>query len=286
LKLFSQRKGYKQIEKTFQREFIDDELRNRLWSVLHITIWEQWSLPNTLGQRKQHSDDVEDIVLQIWYRLFKNPTDTLPDFKTQYGESAYNIIRKYFFSCEWYEVYDFIEFVITYAWDSIKETLTQLINDVLESENAAYRCINNEITEITDKKEIESIETAIMNTNEESSLHIKRALELLSDKKNPDYRNSMKESISAVEATCQYITDDKKATLNDCLKVLDGYSKIHPALNGAFGKLYGYTSNSGGIRHALSSTDENPTFADAKFMLVACTTFCNYLITKISEKEK
>jgi len=46
--------------------------------------------------------------------------------------------------------------------------------------------------------------------------------------------------------------------------------------------LYGYTSDSGGIRHALSDEDVTPTFEDAKFMLVSCSAFINYLKAKMN----
>ena len=55
---------------------------------------------------------------------------------------------------------------------------------------------------------------------------------------------------------------------------------MHPALKGGLLKLYGYTSDSGGIRHAISDGDNPPTYGEAKFMLVACSGFVNLLATK------
>ena len=110
--------------------------------------------------------------------------------------------------------------------------------------------------------------------------HLERALELLSDRKNPDFRNSIKESISAVEAMAQIVARDPKATLGDALKTLDKSKKIHPALKDGFSKLYGYTSDEGGIRHAMLE-EPNLRLEDAKFFLLACTTFVNYLKSKI-----
>jgi hypothetical protein len=52
---------------------------------------------------------------------------------------------------------------------------------------------------------------------------------------------------------------------------------LHPALEAAFTKLYGYTSDAKGIRHALLDDDEVVTFEEAKFMLVACSAFINYV---------
>jgi hypothetical protein len=78
-------------------------------------------------------------------------------------------------------------------------------------------------------------------------------MELASDKHKPDARNSIKESISAVESTTKVIAQTPKATLEDALKVLDKQGDLHPCLKAAFSKLYGYTSDEGGIRHGFES---------------------------------
>ena len=58
---------------------------------------------------------------------------------------------------------------------------------------------------------------------------------------------------------------------------------MHPALEQALIKQYGYTSNEGGIRHALSDNSLAPSYADAKFMLVSCSAFINYALAKAAE---
>lgn len=45
----------------------------------------------------------------------------------------------------------------------------------------------------------------------------------------------------------------------------------------AFSSLYGYTSDDAGIRHALTDNDRNVDFHEAKFMLVTCSSFINFL---------
>ena len=44
-----------------------------------------------------------------------------------------------------------------------------------------------------------------------------------------------------------------------------------------FVKLYGYTSDEHGIRHSMLDIPDIG-FAEAKFMLVACSAFANFLI--------
>jgi len=76
---------------------------------------------------------------------------------------------------------------------------------------------------------------------------------------------------------CCIMTNDPKAKLGDALKNLEKLgAKLHPALQIAFDKLCGYTSNEGSIRHCLleQSTID---FEDAKFMLVSCSAFVNLL---------
>jgi hypothetical protein len=72
--------------------------------------------------------------------------------------------------------------------------------------------------------------------------HLHRALELLADRKNPDYRNSIKEAISAVEALCISITDNKTTTLGRALNKIEaeGNLKLHEDFKEAFKKLYSY----------------------------------------------
>ena len=44
--------------------------------------------------------------------------------------------------------------------------------------------------------------------------------------------------------------------------------------------LYGYTNDADGIRHAMLE-QPNLTAADAKYFLISCTAFVNYLKSKV-----
>jgi hypothetical protein len=175
-------------------------------------------------------------------------------------------------------VYDFLEFIL----NTFNEWVSaDAVNNVLERELSGYRFIDGVVTDITDKQEVDMLEAALADQDLPSvRKHLRRALELLSNREQPDYRNSIKESISAVESFARTVTGSPKATLGEALKVLGRSSKIHPALEGAFSKLYGYTSDEGGIRHAMLD-EPNLSAADAKFFLLSCTSFINYLKSKL-----
>ena len=282
--LFSQRKGIRPLQKNLQRESIDDDLRNRLWSATQLTVWSQWSEPGLYQTPTQEARLVDQVVQALWLDHFKQPSDTIPHFAKDRPKCAYEIIRTHFFDAEWWQVYDFIEFLLkTLQGTTWSERLTRVLNKYLEEENAAYRLVNDEVVEIVDKHEIEAVESAIDKGTKAVQVHLSHGLTLLSDRKKPDYRNSIKESISAVESACQAMTGDPKATLGHCLKIIKDKAPVHPALEQAFNKLYGYTSDGGGIRHALTDDSVPPSFADAKFMLVACSSFCHFLWTKAAE---
>jgi hypothetical protein len=159
--------------------------------------------------------------------------------------------------------------------------LVESLNSILERELAGYRLIGHTVVDITDELEIEMLHEVLSDTRFEGvNAHLERALDLLSDKKNPDYRNSIKESISAVESLARVITRNEKATLDDALKQLEKSKKLHPALKKGFSSLYGYTSDEQGVRHAMLA-EPNLSAADAKFFLLSCTSFVNYLKSKM-----
>lgn len=187
-----------------------------------------------------------------------------------------------FFKCKWNEVYDFIEFIANeYPDNGQREPFINWCNGVLQEEVSAYRFVGGKITQLTSETEILEIEAALQLPLAPVNEHLNRALELFADRKAPDYRNSIKESISAVESLCRVIAKNEKATLGDALQEIEKLKTInlHSALKAAFEKLYGYTSDEGGIRHALID-QPNSDAEEAKFMLVSCSAFINYLRTK------
>lgn len=275
--LFSQRIGKKPIKTEMQIESIDEDLRNRLWNCLDISIW----------RKNDHSytpaSNLHPIFINIWHNYFKKPIDIIP-------ESTGKVIvelRHYFFSCYWYEVYSFIEFVASSrSLVFSSEEFMELCNTVLEKEKSGYRFIEGIISPITSEIEIQAIEEAIKKSEKIGlvgvSTHLKDALSKLSDRKNPDPRNSIKESISAVESIAISISKNPKATLPDALKIIEKTIGLPASLKTAFSALYGYTSSSDGIRHALLNLP-NVDFDDAKYMLVSCSAFVNYLISKCAK---
>ncbi len=287
---FSQRQGIEPVRKVLQIDSMDQELKNSLWSLLNIFYWEKFEggLDDISdGNRIKHSN-LDQLFETLWFLYFKEPIDTIPEYYKGRENCGLAVLRKHFFAAPWNKVYDFIEFVAKHGLelDNQSNKFMRHCNQALERENAAYRFINGQIALITSSEEIEEIESAIEESKPYPGVaqHLDQALSLLSDRENPDYRNSIKESISAVESLCKQVSGKDKATLGDALKRLEEKDALHPALKEAFSKLYGYTNDADGIRHG-SIEEFNVTPALARFMLISCSAFTNYVIASIPDNE-
>ena len=96
-----------------------------------------------------------------------------------------------------------------------------------------------------------------------------------------NHRDVVRESVHAVESAIRDFTGKPKAILSEALKKLREEAQLHPALSAAFEKLYAYTSDEQGIRHALVfNENENVTFDEAIFFLSACSAFIGFLARK------
>lgn len=286
---FSQRMGYTSEVKQIQFESIDNELKNRLWNIFRYYFMDSsWFLRKNTLPKIEGSYRLELLGFSLCDKLFKDKIDDFPSIEEY--QKVY--ISSWYFSKlrNWYEIYDFLEFVLKFAASFINKKGLKIIqdefNEILQQEFSGYRFINEDICPITSEAEISSIEETLSKTDsgilQPVNIHFKTALQYLSNKKNPDYRNSIKESISAVESVCKIINGNKGGELKDALNKLKTKINIHGAMESGFKSLYGYTSDSSGIRHGLTDLPDVD-FDDAKYMLVSCSSFVNYLISKASK---
>lgn len=277
---FSQRIGKIAIRELLQIESIDSVLENKLWNNI---LTDFINKTNTTSTRYMEPPERDIFCEIIWINFFERKIDEIPSYSNAgiYSKGVIEYIRKWYLEAEWYEKYDLIEYLSDLD-SRVNFDFTEKVNNTLKNELAGYRLVNNKIVQVNSEEEIQSIEEALKNTSKYKSVeeHLVRALELLSNRENPDYRNSIKESISAVEAYSIILTNDSKATLGKALTQIEKKFKLHNGLKTAFSALYGYTSDSGGIRHSLLEDDVKITFEDAKFMLVSCSAFINYLKSK------
>lgn len=186
----------------------------------------------------------------------------------------------------WWLIYELIEiYVARILKTSKKDEFISQVNRILEEENSGYRMIAEIFAPIINEVELSAVEETLFSSFDVVEKHMKKALSLYSDRLHPDYENSVKEFISAVESMCCIITGEsgRTATLGATLKKLEKHGiHIHEAMKSAFEKLYGYTSDENGIRHG-GINFKGASSDDARYMLISCSAFINYLTAQYTK---
>lgn len=279
---FSQRIGKTLIRNAIQIETVDVALENKIWNTILSNFIHKLRIVNQFDRNEIQ----QQFCTVMWIEFFAKRLDEIPSYDSGqiYFEGVVNFIKEWYFESEWYDKYDLVE-ALSKLDAVLNYGFTERCNLVLKKEMSGYRLVDSNIVQITSEEEIIEIEEAILNSSKWDSVntHLKTAIAYFSSRENPDFRNSIKEAISAVESLCIIITGDQNTTLGKALVIIEKKFKIHNALKSAFSSLYGYTSDAGGIRHSLLEDDIDVSMEDAKFMLVSCSAFINYLKTKVEK---
>lgn len=281
--LFSDRYGYTSPQDTLIRERLGEDIINALCTCYDILEESLIEYDNeNRGYWQTRLSTYLELEESVWcFFLNKRKADFENHIRKHYSVSTLFLNEN---EHAWYEKLNLLDFSFRVLrgskkgikYDRIVDKFVLDINRSFSRLYYAYRVIDDQIVQITDKEEIIAIVDSMKVSNSVRT-HISDALKHLSTRPNPDYRNSIKESISAVEAMCRKITGEN--TLGKALNKLEKNGvKIPAMLKSAFEKLYVYTNDeSSGIRHALMDDSDMPGFDEAKFMVVSCSAFINYL---------
>ena len=204
---FSERVGAVKVET--QVASMDQRLKHSLW--------------NLVG-RILPSDDLAHAVEQISVGVLKIPTDLIP--------RGYSAPRAWLFKecmkLTWAQVYDLVEFVSENSLELSSHRVNSnafqnAANQILTEDHSAYRFIGGQLTPITNPIEIAEVESALAIGGakfEGIRTHISQAVAHFGKRPAPDYRNAVKEAISAVESAAKTISGKDNATLDDALKAV------------------------------------------------------------------
>jgi AbiJ N-terminal domain 4 len=225
---FSDRLGITTPKHILQVDSIDSDLQNGLWEA--CSEFYMRDIDQLVGRV---GPILKAFLKDMYINYFKATTDNIEHL-------AYVEIEKQkgvFFKCDWYQAYNYLEFISGCASRAIKLGTNQRIPDpgkydnafrhrvnfFLEREKSAYRFVGEVIIPISSTIEVQSIEQALSSGDNFAGArsHIQHAVVLFGKRPEPDYRNAVKEAISAVESAVRVITGEPKATLGDALKKLD-----------------------------------------------------------------
>lgn len=268
MEVFSKRNGY--VPNNIQLESASEILKKRIYTSFFRAEYSRYDLFD------EDTTGIEDMMVELGI------TYKIPDNRINREQNAQKLEKAVLNSKEWYTIYDFIEKYLSTCNEDKVDKMQSEFNRILEEEISAYRILEKKVIPITNKSELLTIEEAKNSDFDSVKIHLDKALGLFAERRNPDYENSIKESISAVESMCCIITGStgKNATLGNTLKKLkENGVHIHQAMEKAFLSLYGYTSDEDGIRHGGIDFRNAPS-EDAKYMLISCSAFINYLTEK------
>lgn len=288
--LFSRRHGLVPVESIILKDRISPEVINAIGTCYDVLCDSLNNVHNSYYHSWGNFFLQQDIERELWIH-FANKR--LSEFEVR--GSYYLIFNELLTSGKlpWNRILDLVEYVC--KWISINvDTFTYLdkilkdfekhLNNEFDRLDYGYRVVNHCISDITSDAELEAISEAITYSKDNVSEHLQKAVKHYSTRPKPDVRNSIKESISAVEAVCRELTGD--TTLGQALKHLEDKGVvIHKMIKDEFTKFYVYTNDpNSGIRHALMDDDGTyvPTKDEAYYMLVTCSAFVNYLRRKVT----
>ena len=294
---FSEQIGFNTCTTQIQLNEFDSRTRTLIGNHLYNVLCTVFSQARSIGIRcyrdfydapsydapskEMGSDFYKDILSEVM-----NVPVHLPSNAYYEWEKNYDTIVKIISDAPYNEVLDLVWYTCHWISDHITatdvmHTIYESFNTLFEREYVGYRFVAGKIVPITDENEAKEIEQACHTPFDGARTQLQKALGFLSDREHPDYKNCVKESISAVESVCKVLANDPKAELGKALKSLIANGlNIHGSLKSAILALYGYASDEGGIRHAERETESTVTFEEAKFMMVTCSAIVNYLVAE------
>ena len=272
---FSERTGDAEA-KPLQVKKLGSAVRARLWNAVFRTFG-NWDLGYYLPY---------DFAEFVWTDFLAKPINQFQ------GDTM--SIQDLIIHDRWSRVFDFLEFILE-NWGTVsakdenvvsnskKLQFIKKCNVALAKENVGYKIVGGLVTPTVSELDVQTISSAVHGRFGLAGGHIKKALALFANRENPDYANSMKESVMAVESISLELTNQKN--IKAALDTLVRNGKLHPAFAGGIGKLFNFASDESGVRHASNREPINTDQNTARFMLVTCSAFVNYMAAEHPDTE-
>ena len=280
---FSQRYGYVPVVQQLALGEITTAFREEIKALLDETI----IVGRFNAIENEYADIIQDIFINFYegnYRKFSRTKSFVKDFLDEFVDK-----------CNFFRLFDLLEQLIkdlkqlntdNIGYKKRNEHFEFKLKTIVKKHHLAYIIYDGKIKPISNEFEGKTYVAALDETKDTGQLgahsHLIKAGEQINHEK---WADSVRESISAVEAVCRQIVGEN-ATLGSALKEIEKNYPLHPAFKKALSELYGFTSDENGIRHSLldkssAAVDE----ADALFMLGACASFVSYLLSRTRSKD-
>ena len=265
---------------------ISKDLRRELWNVTYAFL-DRGSHSDWTATEAYFETHVREFIKRAWGRFTKVPESRV---RTEYGKvirDFESVLTRERFN----RVLDLLE-IMADEQENSDEFATK-VTTLFERHHAAYRLDTSQrpykFFPQTSKEQGEAVRRVIETLRESgmqgAAAHLRQAAHHINAGQQG---NSIADSIHAVESVARIIDPNSNKTLGPALSSLEKAGVLkHPALKEAFKKLYGYTNDEQGIRHALLDRDSPDVGLDeAMFMFGACASFADYLVSKHRKAKK
>lgn len=281
---FSQAQGYEELPCPLKLEELPTEARTHIWNVFYLCL-EESREPHPY--RSSPFQVVGAWAEILWAKHFVHDHRALDEWNTQF-DSIRSELRHGIETLPFNKVFDLIQFVLRHR--ACPKEFTATMKLAFTRCRLAYTIdegppptIVPAVTPEEGSAVVEALRTLRESGMGGAAAHLRNASESINTR---DWAGSVRESIHAVESVARQLDPAASTTLGPALRTLQKNGSLHPALEHAFNKLYGYTSDEQGIRHALLDPSGNKVGMDeALFMLSACASFSSYLRRKHTARQ-
>ena len=278
---FSQRYGYAPLPEPMRLEEISGDLRREILNAIREIILKGALPPSYLEEEAKRF--VERVLGKILKKAEHEIDATYSNALSQFGKitqnSSFNVVL------------DLVQIIANDGPHT--NDFVNRVSEIFERHAAAYRLDTSQrpyrFFPQTSKEQGEAVRQAIETLSQDgmegAATHLRQAAEHIN---TGQYGDSIADSIHAVESVARLLDPKASQTLSPALDSLEKAGLLkHSALKEAFKKLYGYSSDEQGIRHALLDRDSPDVGLDeAMFMFGACAPFAAYLISKRRKAKK
>lgn len=277
---FSQRYGYAPLPEPMRLEEISDDLRREILNAIREIILKDALPPTFLEEEAKRFVErvLGNILKKAEHEIDSTYSNALSQFAKLTRNSPFNVV---------------LELVEIVANDGPHtKDFANRVSELFERYAAAYRLDTSQYPyrffPQTSKEQGEAVSGAIETLHESgmegAATHLRQAAQHINA---AQYGDSIADSIHAVESVARLLDPKASQTLAPALDSLEKAGLLrHAALKEAFKKLYGYSSDEQGIRHALLDRDSPDVGLDeAMFMFGACAPFAAYLVSKHRKAE-
>ncbi|MCY4467727.1 MAG: hypothetical protein OXC08_03320 [Thiotrichales bacterium] len=276
---FSQAQGYEELPGPLKLEELPAEARTKIWSLFYMFLWDSLEPIRSSGPPYRVAGAWADILESKHAGYDSRPFDEWnPEFEGIRAELRHSIETLPF-----NRVFDLIQFVLRHR--ACPTDFADGMKLVFSRCRLAYTIDDGQLPTIVPavtpeegRAVVEALQTLREAELSGGESHLRNASDCINA---GDWAGSVRESIHAVESVARQLDSRASRGLKPALVSLEQRGGLHPALKDAFNKLYGYTSDEQGIRHAaLDPADSNVGMDEAVFMLGACASFASYLWRK------